>query len=174
MYQKKSVWWELHKVTETIFGNNLSKEYFSEEWSVWLMSHPLKWRRRDLWPILQPASRGWLHLWGALRSPIFMLQPQSPQTLPPTDIKISTWQSGIFCAVGGSGDVLSIFSLCGGHRMLTGIVVKRIITESWDRKDPLHSWAFTVWMLASIYEHYKTSQKLQPSADCGASNSNVT
>ena len=54
-------------MTETIFGKNL----------VWLMSHPLTWRRRDLRPILQPATRGtikmfWLHFGGAVRLSIFI------------------------------------------------------------------------------------------------------
>ena len=29
---------------------------------VWSMSHPLPWRRWRLWPILQPATRGWSKL----------------------------------------------------------------------------------------------------------------
>ena len=49
-------------MTETIFEKNVSEDYF--EFLVWLMYHPLTWRRRDLWRVPQPTSRGRLRRFG--------------------------------------------------------------------------------------------------------------
>ena len=42
-------------MTETIFEKKKSDVHL--DFLVWFMCHPLTWRRRDLWPILQPATR---------------------------------------------------------------------------------------------------------------------
>ena len=48
------------KLTDNIFTTLFDSFDLYFDLLVWFMSHPLTWRRYDLWPILQPATRWWL------------------------------------------------------------------------------------------------------------------